>query len=43
MTQERLAGLLLPLTEQDLLANISNEDILRHFAFLSNRRLDFGF
>ena len=43
MTQERLAGLLLPFIEQDLLSKISHEDILENFAKVSNRRLDFCF
>ena len=37
MTQERLAGLLLPFIEQDLLSKISHEDILENFAKVSNR------
>ena len=43
MTQERMAGLLLPFIEQDLLQRIKNENILREFARSGNRRLDFGF
>ena len=43
MTQERLAGLLLPFVEQDLLQRVSNESILKDFAKAGNRRLDFGF
>ena len=43
MTQERMAGLLLPYIEQDLLQRIKTEDILREFAKSGNRRLDFGF
>ena len=44
MTQERIAGLLLPFIEQNLLLQrINNEDILREFAKSGNRRLDFGF
>ena len=43
MTQDRLAGLLLPFIEQDLLQRVSHESILRDFAKAANRRLDFGF
>ena len=43
MTQERMAGLLLPFIEQDLLQRIKNENILREFAKSGNRRLDFGY
>ena len=43
MTQERLAGLLLPFVEQDLLQRVSSESILKDFAKAGNRRLDFGF
>jgi len=42
MTQ-RLVGLMLPFIEQDLLARVSHEDILKEFAKAGNRRLDFGF
>ena len=37
MTQERMAGLLLPFIEQDLLQRIKNENILREFAKCGNR------
>ena len=43
MTQERMAGLLLPFIEQDLLQRVKNEDILREFSKSGNRRFDFGF
>ena len=43
MTQERMAGLLLPFIEQDLLQRVKNEDILREFFKSGNRRFDFGF
>ena len=43
MTQQRMAGLLFPFIEQDLLQTVKNEDILREFSKSGNRQLDFGF
>ena len=37
MTQDRLAGLLLPFIEQDLLKRVSHKSILRDFAKAANR------
>ena len=40
MTQERMAGLLLPFI---LLQRVKSKDILREFSKSGNRQLDFGF
>ena len=42
MTQQRLAGLILPFVEQDLTDKLCQLHILQYFVHSENKRLDFG-